>query len=156
MHTAVVVFGVAAFLQNSPTAFNVLRGVGAIYLLYLSWKTWGAVAMQINGHDAPQFTYASLYSRGILMNVTNPKVALFFLAFLPQFADPSRGSLSFQLVQLGLIFVLITLVVFSAFAWLAATVGHWLKRSAQVQNTMNRAAALVYAGLALRLVWSLS
>ena len=88
------------------------------------------------------------------MNITNPKVAIFFLAFLPQFADPSRGALTLQLLSFGAIFIVATLLVFGAVAVFAGLVGGWLKRSRRAGIFMNRVAGAVFAGLALRLLTS--
>jgi threonine/homoserine/homoserine lactone efflux protein len=85
------------------------------------------------------------------MNVTNPKVSLFFLAFLPQFADPSRGPVMVQLLLLGGLFIVATLTVFSAIALAAGSLGEALKRSLRIQRSLNRVSGLVFLGLALRL-----
>jgi len=90
--------------------------------------------------------------RGVIMNVTNPKVAIFFLAFLPQFADPSRGSLPIQMVIFGAIFIVAALLVFSSIAWSAGFLGDQLGKSARAQMILNRIAGTIFAGLALRLV----
>ena len=88
------------------------------------------------------------------MNITNPKVAIFFLAFLPQFADPARGSITMQMLLLGGLFIVSTLVVFGAVAWFAGYIGEWLQRSARAQVVMNRIAGTVFVALALRLAVS--
>ena len=85
------------------------------------------------------------------MNITNPKVAIFFLAFLPQFANPAHGNISGQLFLLGVIFILVALVVFVAIACLAGFIAQWLRGSARAQLLLNRLAGLVFAGLAVRL-----
>jgi threonine/homoserine/homoserine lactone efflux protein len=85
------------------------------------------------------------------MNVTNPKVSIFFLAFLPQFADPLRGPLTLQIVFLGMVFILATILVFGGVALLAGTLGQWLSRSPKIQQIMNRTAGLVFVTLALKL-----
>jgi threonine/homoserine/homoserine lactone efflux protein len=88
------------------------------------------------------------------MNITNPKVAIFFLAFLPQFANPSLGSITIQILIFGALFIVTTLLVFGAVAWFAGFLGEWLKGSEKAQIIMNRIAGTVFAGLALRLVVS--
>ena len=154
VHTAAVSLGVAAIFQTSALAFNVLKFVGAAYLLYLAWQAFSADATKLPEQAGAGLSLRKLYARGILMNVTNPKVAIFFLAFLPQFANPARGSLAPQMLTLGAVFMLAALIVFGAIAWAAGYVGDWLKNSRRAQNVMNRVAGTVFAGLALRLVLS--
>ena len=91
---------------------------------------------------------------GILVNILNPKLTIFFFAFLPQFADPVRGSIPLQMIELGALFMLATALVFGAIAALAGTLGQALARSARIRKVMNRVAAAVFAGLALRLIAS--
>ena len=86
------------------------------------------------------------------MNVTNPKVSLFFMAFLPQFADPSRGSMTAQLVLLGLLFIGATFMVFGAVALLAGEIGRWIAKSGRWEEVMNRIAGVVFASLAMKLI----
>ena len=152
-HTAPVALGLAALLAASPLAFGLLKGLGAVYLLWLAWLSWRAPTGLLEGQAAEDLSPAQTYARGIVMNATNPKVAIFFLAFLPQFVDPAQGSVQWQIVQLGVCFGLATLLVFGGIAALAGRFGQRLRESARAQQTLNRAAALVFAGLALRLVW---
>ncbi|EER58091.1 lysine exporter protein LysE/YggA, partial [Acidovorax delafieldii 2AN] len=92
-----------------------------------------------------------MVGRGMVMNLTNPKVLVFFLAFLPQFADPARGSVAVQLMLLGVVFMLATLLVFGAIACFSGGFGALLQRSARAQTVLNRVAGLVFLGLAVRL-----
>jgi len=85
------------------------------------------------------------------MNLTNPKISIFFLAFLPQFADPQRGPISLQLVALGIIFIFVTILVFGTIALIGGALGDWLNRSERAQRTLNRVAGTVFIGLALKL-----
>ena len=154
VHTAAVSLGVAAIFQTSELAFTILKIVGALYLLYLAFQAFRASATKLNDGEAQKLALGRLYARGIIMNITNPKVAIFFLAFLPQFADPALGSITIQMLMFGALFIVATLLVFGAVAWFAGFLGEWLKGSAKAQIIMNRVAGTVFAGLALRLAVS--
>ncbi|MCP2040654.1 threonine/homoserine/homoserine lactone efflux protein [Neisseria sp. HSC-16F19] len=154
VHIAAVALGVAALLRTSPWAFTVLKICGAAYLLYLAWGAFRAGNSRIGEAASVPAGAAALYFRGVFMNITNPKVAIFFLAFLPQFTDPARGSVPLQIVVLGLIFMLIALVIFSLVALAAARLGDWLKRSERAQIYINRVAGTVFVLLAARLLLS--
>lgn len=151
VHTLGVALGVAVVFQTSATAFTALKLAGAGYLLYLAWQTFHAPAMPSTAARPTPTGQFRLYRRGVFMNLTNPKVSLFFLAFLPQFADPSRGPLPAQLGLLGATFIVATVVVFGGIALLAGTVGIWLQRSATLQRGLNWLAGSIFIGLALTL-----
>ena len=104
VHITAVSLGVAALFQSSETAFNVLKFAGAAYLLYLAWLSFRSGTSKASLQKAQFPGYSTLYRRGVIMNITNPKVTLFFLAFLPQFADPARGGLTAQIIVLGALF----------------------------------------------------
>lgn len=152
VHTIAVAFGVAAIFQTSVVAFTALKIVEAIYLLYLAWQAFRASASQLEAPKSNLRSGWALYRRGILMNITNPKVSIFFLAFLPQFASPAQGDLAPQIFILGGVFILVSFVIFSAIAVLARTLGGWLNSSAKAQMYLNRIAGVVFSGLALKLV----
>lgn len=162
VHTTAVALGVAVIFRSSPTAFWLLKILGACYLLYLAWlsfRSGAALARVPEGpggaaaHGAARFPgYGALYRRGILMNVTNPKVCLFFLAFLPQFCEPERGSVPFQVVQLGALFILATILVFFSVAVLGGRLARRFNASRRGQIFINRAAGLVFLGLAAALL----
>ncbi len=151
-HTTIVALGVAALFQSSLIAFNVLKYIGAAYLLYLAWRAFFARGEGVDVEGKPLPGAWSLYRRGIFMNVTNPKVSLFFMAFLPQFADPLKGSMTLQLVLLGMLFIVVTLVVFGAIGLLAGAIGRWMARSERWEGVMNKIAGVVFAALALKLI----
>lgn len=151
VHSTAVALGVAVIFQTSAVAFSALKYIGAGYLLYLAWQAVRAPVESIQGEPGGKVNRVKLYGRGIFMNITNPKVSIFFLAFLPQFADPARGPLSLQILLLGGIFILTTMLVFGGIAILAGTLGKWLNRSPRVQKMMNRVAGTVFLGLALKL-----
>ena len=151
VHTLAVASGVAAIFQVSVVAFTALKLVGAAYLLYLAFAAFRASAAKLESSANGTTSLSQLYRRGIIMNVTNPKVSIFFLALLPQFADPSRGSLMLQIVVLGFVFIVSTMLVFGAISIFAGFVGDRLQRSPKAQLVMNRIAGTVYTALAYKL-----
>ncbi|RID98416.1 LysE family translocator [Simplicispira hankyongi] len=161
VHTAAVALGLAALFAASATAFTVLKYLGAAYLGWLAWQSLRprAQASQ-DGADPdrapspserPAASAWRMVGRGMVMNLTNPKVVIFFLAFLPQFANPALGSVAPQIMLLGIVFMLATLLVFGAIAVFSGTFGTLLLRSARAQRWLNRAAGVVFLGLAVRL-----
>ncbi|MDN3718734.1 LysE family translocator [Roseibium salinum] len=151
VHTVAVAFGVAAIFKTSALAFTALKFAGAGYLLYLAFQAFRAGGAKLSGRNDPPLTAFALYRRGIVMNVTNPKVAIFFLAFLPQFADPSRGSVPVQILLFGGLFIVATILVFGGIALGGGLLGAFLKRSHGAQVWLNRLAGVVFVGLAVRL-----
>lgn len=151
VHSIAVALGVAVIFQTSAVAFSALKFIGAGYLMYLAWQAFRASAARIQSKPDGEVNHRKLYCRGIIMNITNPKVSIFFLAFLPQFADPSRGPISLQILLLGCLFILATILVFGGIALLAGTIGQWLNRSDRAQKILNKVAGTVFLGLALKL-----
>jgi len=120
--------------------------------LYLAWRAFHASSEEINAGQSREVAGIKYYLRGVIMNVTNPKVSIFFLAFLPQFADPSRGPVIQQIFFLGMVFILVTMLVFGGIALLAGAVGAWLTNTPRAQTIMNRIAGAVFVAMALKLV----
>lgn len=150
-HITAIALGVAALVQASPMAFAMLRYLGAAYLLYLAWKAWGAgTSSAAKPVDVP-VGLAAIYRRGVVMNVTNPKVAIFFLAFLPQFAHPERGAVALQMLMLGGIFMLCSGLCFLVVAVVSHPVGTWLRRSPVREAKLNMTASLIFVALAVKL-----
>lgn len=153
VHTTAVSFGVAAVFQASNLAFNTLKALGVLYLLYLAWQTFGAQVARLGEAVTTRPSFRALYLRGMVMNITNPKVAVFFLAFLPQFADPNLGPVGPQMLTLGGVFILATVFVFGCIAWCSGFVSDWLRCSARGQLVMNRIVGAVLLGLAIKLAF---
>jgi threonine/homoserine/homoserine lactone efflux protein len=151
VHTAAVALGVAAIFQASTVAFTTLKYLGATYLLYLAWQSLRAGVSGRGAQQTRSLSFSGLYGRGIIMNITNPKVSLFFLAFLPQFTDPGQGPLLPQILLLGGIFILSTILIFGGISFLAGGIGGFLRKSAKAQIFLNRLAAGVFVTLAVKL-----
>ena len=151
-HTALVALGIAAMFQASPLAFALLKFAGAAYLLWLAWQAFRTPLTGMASTHPQAQTPGRLFRRGIFMNLTNPKVLIFFLAFLPQFADPARGPVPLQIALLGGLFIASTVLVFGAIAWLSGSLSHRLLRSPRAHRWLQRAAAAIFVALALRLL----
>jgi len=131
-------------------AFFLLKLAGAGYLTYLAVMAFRARPSKLDSGGQRPRGFGRMVGRGFIMNVTNPKVSLFFLALLPQFVEPTSPSAP-QVLALGVVFMLVTLVVFSGVAVFSGTLGSFLKRSDKAQLVLHRVAGLVFLGLALKL-----
>lgn len=150
-HTMAVSLGVAVIFQTSVIAFTVLKIIGAVYLLYLAWQIFNASSEKIDTKNNKLIDYKKLYFRGIIMNITNPKVSIFFLAFLPQFTNPTLGFVPFQMIFLGALFILATILVFGLIALLSGSLANVFNKSTNSQKILNKLASLVFVSLALKL-----
>lgn len=151
-HTAMVVLGVAALLAASPALFQMIQWLGVAYLLYLAWQSWFAKVGATSSGEQLQLTTGKLYLRGVIMNLTNPKVGLFFIAFLPQFVNEDYGPVTFQILLLGFLFIVSTLLVFGGIALLAGVYSEKLTQSISRRVLMNRLVSVVFIVLALNLL----
>jgi threonine/homoserine/homoserine lactone efflux protein len=127
VHSGFAAVGLSALLAQSAVAFSVVKYVGAAYLIYLGVRALldrGGFAVQRGEGPIP---LRRVFTQAVASNVLNPKIAVFFLAYLPQFADPETGGTALQLLALGLVFALLTLAIFSAIAVFSGTVGVWLR-----------------------------
>lgn len=149
-HTVLVAIGVSVIFQTSAIAFNGLKIIGVCYLLYLAWLSIQNKELNLGGTDKNS-TNRSYYFTGVIMNLANPKVALFFLVFLPQFVNTSNDNVTIQIFLLGLLFILSALCVFTSIAYLASFLENFLKKSKTVNKNLNRLAALIYFALAINL-----
>lgn len=152
VHITAVALGVAALIKASGLAFTALKVAGAIYLLYLAWRAFCASGIGVSAARGGRLSLPQLYRRGIIMNVTNPKVTMFFLALLPQFIDPERAPVFFQSIILGFTFIIATILVFGSVALLAGRIGEWMEKSEVAQIWLNRMTGVLFTGLAIKLV----
>ena len=153
-HTLLVSSGVAVIFKTSPLTFTSLKLAGGAYLLHLAFLAFRASTAKLSPFDNGGISLFRLYRGGIIMNMTNPKVSIFFLSFLPQFADPERGPLILQIMTLGFVFIISALLVFSMINLFAGYLCASLQQSPGAQNIMNRIAGTVYVALAMKLVTS--
>jgi len=152
VHILAAAFGIAALLRSSPMAFNVVRYAGAAYLIYLGLKML-AQRTDLTSQQLKTESLGAIFRQGVITNVLNPKVAIFFLAFLPQFIDARRGSVALQIILLGLIFNVGGTLVNLAVAYAGGTLGELLRRNQSIARWQRRFTGLIFVGLGLRLAW---
>lgn len=152
---AAAAVGLAAVLHASAVLFFIVKAMGVVYLLYLAWQTLRQSGPLAMADQAPSVrSYYGIAQTGCLINVLNPKLSAFFLAFLPQFIDPVAGSTALQIVWLGGVFMLMTLIAFIGYGVFAAETGERVLRSPVVLKWMRRTFAAAFAGFGLRLALS--
>ena len=154
-HTTLVMVGVAALIKSSTTAMLLLKIFGAAYLLFLAFGAFQSARagkkISLSRADK-KFSSAALYKRGVLMNVLNPKVLLFFLAFLPQFVDLSSNGASLKILFLGVVFAAQALIIFSGVAMFAGRVRKIILSKKNIGQLLNFVEAAVLTLIALTLI----
>jgi threonine/homoserine/homoserine lactone efflux protein len=148
VHIAAATAGVSAIVAHSATAFSALKYAGAAYLVVL-----GVRRLLARDSAAPEaaarLDERRIFRHGFVVNVLNPKTAVFFLAFLPQFVDPDRGSTAVQALVLGLVFVLLGLISDGAYAVAGGTTGSWLRRHPRVLGRERYVSGAIYVALGM-------
>jgi threonine/homoserine/homoserine lactone efflux protein len=153
-HLLATVLGLAAVLHMSAVAFQTLKLAGAAYLLYLAYATWRDKDSMAAGKAPVAASARGLVTRAFLLNILNPKLSIFFLAFLPQFVASDAPSPLLQLLDLSGIFMLMTFVVFVIYGLLANGFRNAVINSPRVQSWLRRSFAAAFAGLGLNLAFS--
>lgn len=147
VHSLAAALGVSAILASSATAFTVVKLVGAAYLIYLGIRKFLVPDPVETDLAVERRQLREIFAQGIVVNVLNPKTALFFLAFLPQFVDVSKGHVALQMILLGVMFAVLGILSDGLYAIAAGTFGQWLKRHAGVLKAQRYFAGSVYLGL---------
>ena len=147
VHVGAAAAGLSALIASSATAFTVLKYLGAAYLLYLGVRT---LISRQSADPSPEAVAAPLhraFAEGMLVNVLNPKVALFFLAFLPQFVDPARGGAAIQTLALGAVFFAVALVMDLLYVVAAGALGRWMRGKGGAARRQRQLTAGIYFAL---------
>ncbi|WP_066270910.1 LysE family translocator [Hydrogenophaga palleronii] len=152
VHVAIATIGLGALLAASATAFTVVKVIGAIYLLWIGVRLLRAPPADWSPATAPaSMDMRRVFRRGFLTNVLNPKVALFFLAFLPQFIAPGTEHKTLAFLALGVLFSVAALPVTIGYAWLAAWAARRVHTVQRTMRQLDRAAGLLFIGFGLKL-----
>lgn len=149
VHVAAATAGLSAILLASGTAFTAIKLVGAAYLIYLGIRTLFTPPASGEVSAPPPRAMRRVFTDGVLVSILNPKIAIFFLAFLPQFADPARGPVPQQILFLGLLYVALALVTDATYALVAGHLRHWLGGRVLQGPLPRYASGLLYLGLGI-------
>lgn len=153
VHTFFAIAGLSALITSSATAFRLVKYAGALYLIYLGIAMIRSKSGFAPGGGGGELRVGVIFRQSVLANVLNPKVAVFFLAFFPQFVDAGRGHAALQMLALGSLFVLLTLAGFSLVGVCSGGIGGWLQKRSGLGGRMGQVAGGVLIMLGLRLAW---
>lgn len=151
VHTIAAALGLTLIFQTSALAFLVVKYLGAAYLIYLGIKSWRERNVFTLQTSSPTVSSRQLFWQGVLSNVLNPKIAIFFLAFLPQFVDKSSDQVTLQLVTLGLTFAFLGLLFLVVVGYSSGTIGSWITRRPHVARFLGRLSGGILVALGVRL-----
>jgi threonine/homoserine/homoserine lactone efflux protein len=149
-HTVLAAVGVAALIRSSELAFDIVRYAGAAYLVWIGIQALRhRSSFSVEGASDAR-ALATIYKQSVIGNILNPKVTLFFLAFLPQFVNAQAGNIGLQMTILGVVFMGVTIVVFGAVAIFAAMIGDWVRRKPAIGERLNVFAGITFIALGVR------
>lgn len=155
VHTTLVAFGVSVIIKENDSLFFVIKLFGALYLLYLAFKVYRSKSeLKLNSEHIPKKSTSQLFKQGFIMNVLNPKVSIFFLAFFPGFLFSKSLSTVVQFYVLGLIFMFVSAIVFSTIAILAGSISEYIKQHKHVGLYLKWLQIVVFVGIAILIITS--
>jgi len=154
VHITAATIGISALIYQSAFAFTVVKYAGAAYLLFLAYKSFREKDSSFNLKHQDNLDYRSLYKKGVIMNLLNPKVSLFFLAFFPQFINYENGNVSAQMLGFGILFLIQTLVIFTLISIFAGKVGDFLRKNTSISKKMNMIQGTLFTLIGLKIAFS--
>ncbi|HBI03758.1 MAG TPA: LysE family translocator [Paenibacillaceae bacterium] len=154
VHITAATLGISAIVYQSAVAFTIVKYAGALYLFYLAWMSFRDKGQPFSIKKQDSINYGSLYKKGILMNLLNPKVSLFFLALLPQFIDNSWRHISLQMFILGTIFLIQALLIFSVISIFSEKIGQLLLNNSFIARKMNLIQGALFGIIGLQIAFS--
>jgi len=155
IHTSAAAFGISVIFQTSEVAFNIVKYVGAAYLMYIAYQAfkYRNEPLDLSVQNSSK-ELKKLYVKGFIMNILNPKVSIFFLAFLPQFVTPANGNVPMQMITLGAVFMALTIVVFSSIGIAGNLLSSKLLEKPSIVKYMNILTSFVLVSLGIKLALS--
>ncbi len=154
VHISAAALGISALIYQSALAFTIVKFAGAAYLLYLAWQSFRARNETYLLQKQKPMELMSLYKKGIIMNLLNPKVSLFFLALLPQFVNETNGNVPMQMIFLGLLFIIQALCIFIIVSVLSEKIGALLKKHTTLSKNLNIVQSALFTLIALQIAFS--
>jgi threonine/homoserine/homoserine lactone efflux protein len=152
IHTMASTLGLSAILMTSALAFEFVKYLGAAYLCYLGIRAFLEKQANLSIPEIERTTKSQTFAQAILIEVLNPKTALFFLSFLPQFIKPEEGSVIVQLLILGLTFVALSITYTTLIACIAGSMSQWLSRNQTISRWQGKVVGFIYLGLSVHMV----
>ncbi len=149
-HTVLAAVGIAALIRSSDVAFNAVRYAGAAYLVWIGIQALRHRSSFSIEAASDTRALATIYRQSVIGNMLNPKVTLFFLAFLPQFVNTQAGHVGWQMALLGMIFMIQTVVIFGAVALFSGCLGAWIRRKPAIGERLNIFAGITFIALGIR------
>lgn len=145
-------FGLSSFLKESPLIFNIVKIIGAIYLIYLAWQSFTQQSSSLISSQLHQTKGWKTFKNGVLTNLLNPKVGIFFLTFLPQFVNLEAGSIQLQLLTLGILFVISGTIINLGYALLISRLNQFILCSQMTQKIINKLTGFIFCALAYKVL----
>lgn len=154
VHTTLIAFGISAIIKENENLFFVIKIIGASYLIFLAYKVYkGGSEIVLSNDTIKKESVLQLFRKGFIMNVLNPKVALFFLAFFPQFLYSKTISTIIQFYTLGGVFILVSFIIFGIIAVLAGSISNYLKRHSKVGFYLKWGQIIVFVFIAIMILF---
>jgi len=150
-HTLLATFGLSALLMTSEWLFDIVKFIGAAYLIYIGYQLLSSKNSSFETKELTKVSYKKMFMQGAITNIMNPKIAIFYFAYLPQFILVNNGSDSSQLFLLGLTFAILTLLLKASIGFISGLLSFWIKERPTVLKYMHKTSGAILIGLGLKL-----
>lgn len=154
VHIFASIIGISAMIYQSSLAFTIIKYAGAAYLLFLAYQSFTEKSTGFHLKQEEALDHKSLYKRGVIMNLLNPKVSLFFLSFIPQFIHYDKGHVPFQMLVYGILFLVQAFIIFTLISLFAAKIGHYLQKNPTLSKKMNYIQGCIFALIGIQIALS--
>jgi len=153
-HTILATFGLGALLLASEWLFNIIKYIGAAYLIYLGYQLLSSKEHKLAMKDMPKVSYKKMFMQGAISNISNPKITIFYFSYLPQFVIPNGESEALQLFILGTTFAIITFLLKAPIGFISGILSSWIKARPIVLKYIHKTSGVILVGLGLKLALS--